>query len=159
MALFRRPIDRPMMLASLGLAAGLTMIVLAAVTATTGKAELNLPSEIELVYPKDRDTILRQEGIVVDMIPGYTGRLEIDGLQIPTDEVATSANPVPGSQVGEIFNVKFDPGNNKLTYQPRVGAPIEKFDVGNHDLLVIYWRIDQGPERAFSYRSTFKVTL
>jgi hypothetical protein len=159
MALFRRPVDRSMLLASLGLAAGLTMIVLAAITATTGQDELNLPSEIELVYPKDRDTVLRQEGIIVDMLPGYTGRLEIDGLQLPTAEVATSGVPVPGSKVDPVFGVQFDPGNNKLTYQPRVGAPIEKFEIGTHDLLVIYWRIDQGPERAFSYRSTFKVTL
>jgi hypothetical protein len=148
-----------MLIASIGVAFGLFLIVLAAMSATTGQDELNLPSEIELVYPREGDTILRQETISIDLIPGYTGVIEIDGIRLPTDQVETSANVAPGDTVPDVLSAKFDPGTNRLTYQPRTGAPIEQFNVGTHDILVIYWRMDQGPERAYSYRSTFKVTL
>lgn len=159
MARLRRPIDRSMLIASIGLAVGVFLIALAAITATTGQDELNLPDEIELVYPRDGDTILRQETISVDLLPGYTGLIEIDGIRLPTDEVETSQDVAPGDTVPSVLGAKFDPGTNRITYQPRPGAPIEQFEVGTHDILVIYWRLDQGPERAFSYRSTFKVTL
>jgi hypothetical protein len=148
-----------MLFASFGVAVGLFLIIMAGVTATTGRSELNLPEEIELVYPRDGDSILRQDAISVDLMPGYTGELEIDGVRVPTEQADTNRNAAPGDTVPDVLTVKFDPGTNKLTYQPREGAPIESFEVGTHELMVIYWRIDQGPERAYSYRWTFKVSL
>jgi hypothetical protein len=51
----------------------------------------------------------------------------------------------------------FEPGNSTLSFTPTVGAPIEKFTQGRHQVTVVYWRIIDGRSTARSYSWDFNV--
>ena len=66
-------------------------------------------------------------------------------------------NVAPGEQVDLPTTAVFDPGNAVISFQPVEGALIESFTEGIHEVRVIYWRIEDGPEQALSYRWEFNV--
>jgi hypothetical protein len=45
------------------------------------------PSAVESVSPAGGDLDLRQGTIMADLAPGYTGYLEIDGIEVPADDL------------------------------------------------------------------------
>ena len=131
----------------------------------TGDKRSRLPSEIERVQPSLGDKVLNQVGLLVDLIPGYIGRLVIDGLPFQTVSTA-EPEPVGGSGVATpttLFvddpnSVRYDAGNNTLGYQPRPGGAIERFSVGRHFVTVIYWKVEESEASSFSYTWYFDVT-
>jgi hypothetical protein len=44
-----------------------------------------------------------------------------------------------------------------ISFQPVEGALIESFSQGLHEVRVIFWRTEDGPEQALSYRWDFNV--
>jgi hypothetical protein len=159
MPLIRRPIDRPMLLASLGLALGMMLIVYGFTTVQTGNESIGLPKEIQLISPQPDDRVLRQSPVSADLETGYTGKLVIDDTEIEVVEVTANAANRPGQPpADQILTTRFDPGSNTLTYQPADGAPIAQFAPGRHRVKLIYWRIDLGPESARTHTWDFNVT-
>ena len=67
-------------------------------------------------------------------------------------EIATSV------ALDDATSVRFDAGNNVLTYQPRPGGTIERFRSGRHIVKVFYWKIAEGEKTALSYTWYFDVT-
>jgi len=63
----------------------------------------------------------------------------------------------PGEQVDLPTTAVFDPGSNVISFQPVEGALIESFSEGLHEVQVIFWKIEDGPEQALSYRWEFTV--
>ena len=63
----------------------------------------------------------------------------------------------PGEQIDLPTTAVFDPGNAVISFQPVEGALIESFTEGLHEARVIFWRIEDGPEQALSYRWEFNV--
>ena len=158
-----RRIDRGLLLASLAIACGLLLIIFGVTTALTGNDGIDRPEAIESVQPVENAVqVLQQERVVVDLEAGYEARLIIDGVELPTSVIGQSdvdpfEAPAPGQQVDLPTTAVFDPGNSVISFQPVEGAPIESFTQGLHEVQVIFWRIEEGPEQARSYRWEFNV--
>ncbi|MEZ5218986.1 MAG: hypothetical protein R2715_20955 [Ilumatobacteraceae bacterium] len=154
----RRPIDRKLLLASVGLAIGVALIVFAFTSSVTGNEAQGLPDAIENIAPQRDDEVLRQSQVLADLAAGYSGRLIIDGKELEVVEVQATPDVRPGEDVGsDILVTRFDTGTRILTYQPREGAPIASFATGVHQVTVIYWPIAE-PERTRSFTWQFRVT-
>lgn len=159
----KRRFDRGLLIASLAIAVGLVLVVFALTTALTGNDGIDRPEAIESIQPVENAVqVLQQERVVVDLLAGYEARLVIDGIELPTtvigqNDVDPFEQPAPGQQVDLPTTAVFDPGNAVISFQPVEGALIESFTEGIHEVRVIYWRIEDGPEQALSYRWEFNV--
>lgn len=158
-----RRIDRGLLIASLVIACGVILVIFGVTTALTGDDGVNRPPAIESVQPVENAVqVLQQERVVVDLQAGYQARLVIDGIELPTTTIGQSdvdpaQQPEPGQQVDLPTTAVFDPGNAVISFQPVEGALIESFVQGTHEARVIFWRIEDGPEKALSYRWEFDV--
>ncbi len=157
----RRKVDRGLLIASFAIACGLVLVVFGLFVAETGDEGVDRPDEVESVQPVENAVqVLRQERVVVDLQAGLEARLVIDGVELPTVQLGqTDVDPTaePGQQVELPPAAVFDPGNSVITYQPIDGAPVESFSEGMHEVKVIYWNIEDGPNRARSYTWSFNV--
>ncbi len=156
----RRPIDRGLLLASAGIAAGLVLVGLGVIVSVTGDEATRLPDEIESIAPvPDAVQVLSQTSVFVDLLTDYTGVLVIDDVEIDTVDLGAidSSGVEPGKQIDIPLATVYEPGNATLTYTPSEGGPIETFATGLHRVQVIYWRIEQGRSRAGLYTWTFNV--
>ena len=155
----RRRLDPAKLLLSLGFAIGIALIVFAFTTAKTGSNAPRVDNPaIEQLIPNPGDLVLRQSEVGVDLAHGYTGQLIIDEHPLVTEDVV-AAQPAPGETVPRILNVRFDPGDNTLLYQPEdvSGAPIRQFTPGQHTITARFWKIDEGESSAHEYSWTFRV--
>lgn len=158
----RKRIDVKLLLASLGIAAGVVLIIAGLRTSVTGREQLGLPPEIESVDPISGATqVLQQTRVFVDMIDGYEGVLVIDGVELPTVSLDDVSKAPPGLGEGEQIEVPegavFEPGNVTLTYTPEEGAIVGPFDTGTHIAEIIYWKTEDGRQKARSYTWSFYV--
>lgn len=159
----KRRFDRGLLIASLVIACGLVLVIFGVTTALTGSDGIDRPEAIESVQPVENAVqALQQERVVVDLQPGYEARLVIDGIELPTTVIGQSdVDPFdqakPGEQVDLPMTAVFDPGNAVISFQPVEGALIASFVAGLHEARVIFWRIEDGPEQARSYRWEFNV--
>ena len=87
-------LDRRRLVLSLVLAAALVGIWFALTTAETDP-QRKLPAAVENVSPADGELVLRQTQVVVDLAPGYRGKLFIDGQEIPLVERIRSVMGAP----------------------------------------------------------------
>jgi hypothetical protein len=139
------------------------LVIFALTSARTGDDGIDRPDAIESVQPVENAVqVLQQERVVVDLQPGYEARLVIDGIELPTTVIGEAdvdpfEQPAPGEQVDLPTTAVFDPGNNVISFQPVEGALIESFTEGLHEAEVIFWKIEDGPEQALSYRWEFTV--
>jgi hypothetical protein len=156
-----RKLDRGLLIASLVIAGGLALVVYGLFVAETGDEGVDRPDEVESVQPVENAVqVLRQERVVIDLEAGLEARLIIDGIELPTETLGqsnTDPTAEPGQQADLPLAAVFDPGNAVISYQPVEGAPIESFTQGLHDVTVIYWNIEDGPNRARSYAWSFNV--
>jgi hypothetical protein len=155
----RRRFDLRTFLVSLGFAVGILLIVYGFTSARTGSDAqgVKIPA-IERLIPSPDDLVLRQSEVGVDLATGYTGQLIIDGQPLRTEEVVASGSANPGT-IPRIVNVRFDPAENTLLYQPvdLPGAPIKQFAPGPHTITARFWKIGESEEDAHQYSWTFKV--
>ena len=146
--------------ASMAIAIGLVLVFLGVSKATTGKEAQKTPDQIESILPvRSAIQVQNQEPIVVDLIEGYTGRLELNGVSIETfslSDVSTGTFD-PGAQVTLPKATIFEPGNFTLTFTPSEGAPVEEYISGVNIVTVTYWKIVDGPNRARSFTWQFDV--
>lgn len=154
----RRRIDKTLLAVSLVCAIGIMLVIRGLLVGVTGEERSDLPAAIERVDPvPEAVRVLSQTSVFVDLAPGYTGRLVVDGVEIETvgiDEIGNESVE-PGQQVSLPPATIYEPGNATLTFTPAAGAPVEEFGEGLHEATVVYWRIDEGPERSRSYTWTF----
>lgn len=146
------------------LALGVALILVGVSSSSTGRSQSRLPAEIEEIRPSLGDKVLNQADIQVDLAPGYTGRLIVDDIPFPTvstaaDEPAGESGSAPTTTLAlSPDDVRFDAGNNVLSYQPRPGGSIERFGSGRHLVKVVYWKIVEGEKSSLSYTWYFDVT-
>lgn len=134
--------------ASLVIAVGIVLVFVGLSTSVTGKAAQKTPAEIESISPvRSATQVQSQERIVVDLADGYTGKLIVNGVELPTFSLDELQTP-PGGQVDLPPAVIFEPGNDTLSFTPVAGAPIEKFETGINTVTVIYWKEVDGPNFA-----------
>jgi hypothetical protein len=167
----RKPLDVKLVLVSLAIALGLVMIGYGVLTGVTGDDVTKLPSAIESIDPRpDAVQVPSQTTIVVDLEPGYTGRMIIDGVAYETYDPSRDGGadpdvdnaPTPGEQVDIPAGVVYDEGRATLTFIPGEEVGFDEFAVGNHIVGVIYWKLEdevegEPPSRVQSYSWTFNI--
>ena len=152
-------LDKQLLLASVGIGLGLTLVILGFNTGLTGREAANIPEEIEGISPGDNERVLRQSQVIVDFIEGFNAKLFIDGIELTTtrlDEISAGRQVQPGAQIDLPPTAIFDPGNYTISFLPQEGAPIETFSQGLHTVTVRYWKVIDGPEKARSYSWEFE---
>ena len=157
----RKRIDKWTLALSLVIAVGLVLIGRGLAVSLTGDDRAKLPVEIESVEPyPEAVQVLSQSRVFVDLEPGYTGVLVVDGVELPTidiDDVDEQFEADPGQQIDLPATTIFEPGNFTLTFVPSEDALVHKFETGPHQAQVIYWKITEGRQYPLSYTWTFNV--
>ncbi len=107
----------------------------------------NQPKAIELLYPPCNTQAFQQAQVGVDMAPGYTVDLTINGEPIPLDQVQNRAaeNSVDVAVVPDIF--LFTPGSGKA---------IERLKAGPNTATVSYRKVgaNEATRRSFTWSFT-----
>ena len=151
---------RRLLVCSLVIAAGLLLVVLGFRASVTGRKALALPPTIESVDPiRGAVRVPAQTSVFVDLLPGFTGVLVIDGVELETVDLGNlgSASQVPGQQVSLPAATIYEKGNATLTFVPSEGAAIESFTQGTHTATVIFWKVLESRQRSQLYTWTFSV--
>ena len=112
-------------------------------------------SAIESYQPAPGGRVLRQSEVGVVLEDGYDGRITIDGVAIPEEQMVGAIDPT---------NPEYDPEagprpNNKsvVKFQPGPGQAVTEYDTGSVEITIRYWRIADGPETATSTTYTVSV--
>ncbi len=156
----RPRIDKTLVIVILLVGLGIALVGRGLLVGITGEDRANLPELIEQVDPVPESVqVLSQSNVFVDLATGYTGVLVIDGLEIETININELRTPEvkPGEQIDLPAVTIFDPGNATLTFSPSDNAAIRDFSEGQHRAEVIYWKVEDGRQRARSYSWTFNV--
>jgi hypothetical protein len=90
--------------------------------AEDGNGARVVDSAVERLVPDDGDATLRQAEIGVDLAPGWTAALAIDGRPIPDDEVRRN-DPL-----------------NQVFFTPGEGRVIDELAPGPHQASALIWR-------------------
>jgi hypothetical protein len=100
-----------------------------------------IDSAVEEVVPGNGDAALRQSEIGVDLVPGWTAVLAVDGREIPEDQLRRN-EPL-----------------NQVFFMPGEGQEIEELDPGPHVATALIWRpADQTREDGRQVTWRFRVS-
>jgi hypothetical protein len=97
---------------------------------------------IEVYVPADGNEILRQERFGVDLRPGFTGVLQLNGVEIPLDQLDDDTL----ASTGEVY---FTPGE---------GLAVERYDAGQNCATAVVWPVEDSRSDARDYSWCFNVT-
>ena len=126
-------------------------------SAQTGSEGVDRPDEIESISPVENAVqVLQQERIFVDFEFGYEARLIVDGIELETTSIG-ELEVAPGAQLEFPPTAIFDPGNSTISFTPNDDAEITELFQGQHEVRVVYWKIEDGPQNARSYNWKFVV--
>jgi hypothetical protein len=150
--------QRRLLLCSLVIAGGIVFVIIGFQSSVTGRAALALPATIEDIDPvRGAVRVPAQTEVFVDLLPGYTGVLVIDGTELETVDPNDLKSGPGGEQVSLPRTTIYERGNATLTFVPAEGAKIESFTQGTHTATVIYWKILESRQKSQSYTWTFSV--
>jgi hypothetical protein len=158
----KRP-DGKLLLASLGIALGIVLVVIGVSTSVTGREEQHLPDAIEEIEPiRGATQVPQQSRIFVDLQAGYEAELTIDDVVLETislDEVGGPSLTAPpdGQQLKLPPGAIYEPGNATISYTPVEGGPIEVLAPGLHTSTVTFWKAIEGRSHARTYTWQFTV--
>jgi hypothetical protein len=118
------------------------LIVVAYWLRTDDDSDLAVTSNdaLEEIIPQRASEILRQDQVGIDLTPGYSGRLNINGVPIPEED----------TDVTEALNlVVFRPGPDKV---------FESLEPGENCVLATYWETRLGDGESETINWCFEVT-
>lgn len=98
-----------------------------------------LPEAVESVSPPGGNLDLRQVTISADLAPGYTGILNLDGVELPLDQ-----------------QVVVD-ALNSVTFRPDPNGDFGELAPGPHCATVRYRRIGRPAEESATYNWCFRL--
>jgi hypothetical protein len=99
-------------------------------------------SPVELLIPPRDSEILRQEAVGVDLRPGWTGVLQVNGVEIPEDQV-------------DAANVA---STGVITYTVGDGKAVERFEAGRNCVTAVVWRVEESRAQSRDISWCFNVT-
>jgi len=117
---------RLIIVAMLALAASLFAV--AVIVYRGNPSSSDLPVAITSVSPQPNSNVLIQTDILVDLAVGYTADLEVNGFEIPEDQ---------------LFRI---PALNSLRFEVRDGQIVDRLRADQNCVRVMYWLIAEGPE-------------
>ena len=156
----RRRLSPEVLVVSGAIAAGLILVFLGLTSATTGRDALGYPDAIVDVSPAPNDRqVLSQTEILVDLADGYEAVLFLDGIELPVTRLEDVAGRLvePGQQIDLPPTAIYDQGNSLIRFEPRQGAPVERYRVGVHQAKVVFWKIEEGRVASRSFSWSFEV--
>ena len=106
----------------------------------------NQPAAIEVLYPQCNTLILNQAQVGVDMAPGYTAELTVNGIAIPLDQTDNrpAASTVDTRTAPDLF--LFTPGPGKV---------IEKLKPGVNSAIVFYRKLSENESTTKTFQFFF----
>jgi hypothetical protein len=119
-----------------------SLIVLAYWLRSDDDSDLAVTSDdaLEKIIPQRASEVLRQDQIGIDLAPGYSGRLNLNGVPIPKED----------TDVTEALNlVVFRPGPDKI---------FEALEPGENCVLATYWKTRLGDDESQNVTWCFEVT-
>jgi hypothetical protein len=140
------------------IACGIVLVILGFQSSVTGRKALALPATIENIDPvRGAVRVPAQTAVFVDLLPGYTGVLVVDDIELETVDPNDLKTGVGGQQITLPPTTIYERGNATLTFVPAKGAKIESFAQGTHTATVIFWKVLESRQRSQSYTWTFSV--
>lgn len=122
-----------------GLLLAANVWIIAGVSQRTNR-EPTLPNAVEELIPKPGDLVSPQSTIGVNLRDDLSGALQLDGVEIPLDQVVEQ--PTVGI----------------ITFAPGPEKELTKLPQGSHTITVVYWaRASTREEGSTAYTWTFKV--
>ena len=79
------------------------------------------PDVVERLIPRSGAEVIRQAELGIDLAPGYEGRLVVNGVEIPEDEL------------------RLVPEQNEVFFAPGEGKAVERLDAGPNCVVAIVW--------------------
>lgn len=163
----RDPLPQPLfswrrlvVVAALALAA-LCLVVAARSGGDQADSASGATSAIVSYQPVPGGRVLRQSEIGVVLEDGWDGRLTINGVAIPEDEMVGAIDPNSDEYLSlpeELRDQGPRPNNkNVVMFQPGPGQAITEYDTGTVEVTVRYWRIADGAETARTTTYTVRV--
>lgn len=118
-------------------------------------------SAIESYQPSPGGRVLRQSEVGVVLEDGYDGRITIDGVAIPEEQMVGAVDP-ESPEYQQLTDEQRDLGprpNNKnvVKYQPGPGKAVTEYATGSVEVTIRYWRIADGADSATSTTYTVRV--
>lgn len=77
---------------------------------------------VEALVPADGSQVLRQSEIGIDLAPEWTGVLQVNGIEIPEDQLRRV------------------PAQNQVFFTPGPGQEIEELPAGRVQIVALIWR-------------------
>lgn len=158
----RRRFDVKLMIASLGIAVGVVLVVLGFLGSVTGNEQQGLPDVVESIDPvRDAAQVPQQTRVFIDFQIGYEAVMIIDGIELPVVSLDDVGKTPPGLGEGGGDQIEippgaiWEPGNATLTFEPGPSQVIEAFDTGLHTVTVRYWKTEDGPDRFRTFTWSF----
>ena len=105
--------------------------------------------------PEPGSHVLRQSSVGVQLLPGYDGRLTIDGVAIPEDQLVGVVLPGDANydpELGIRPNTR-----NRVFYTPGPDKAVDAYRTGEVRVTAHFWRIADGESAARSISWAFFV--
>lgn len=154
----RDPLPQPLLswrrLALVALLAVAVGCIVVAARSGGGSDDAGIGSDEAIVayLPTPGGRVLRQSQVGVELQPSYDGRLTINDVAIPEEQMVGAI--VPGSEAWErLTDVQRQQGprpNTKqlVMFQPGEGKAITEYDTGTVEISVRLWKVADGPQTA-----------
>jgi hypothetical protein len=95
--------------------------------------------------PGPGDKVLRQSEVGAELKPGYDGRVLVNGVEIPEDQMIGALDP--GSSEAQRFGVR--PNNrNEVFFKPEQGKVIDTLRTGVNTVTIRFWPEKEGEQSA-----------
>jgi hypothetical protein len=92
---------------------------------------------VSSISPGPNEKIPQQGQIVIQLMAGWAGRLQVDQRTIPDSQLNRSEDPTVAS-------------HQQLIFQPGPGKALEYFPAGQNCATLTYWQLRTGPEQSFT---------
>jgi hypothetical protein len=111
--------------------------------------------------PTPGGRVLRQSEVGVVLEEGYDGRITIDGVAIPEEQMVGAVDP-ESTEYQQLSDEQRDLGprpnkKNVVKYQPGPGKAVSEYATGSVEITIRYWRIADGPDTATTTTYTVRV--
>ena len=143
------------------LAVAVGALVVAARAGGDDGSGVDLDRAILMYTPDPGGRVLRQSQVGVELAAGYDGRIAVNGVSIPEEEMVGAI--VPGSEAWERLSPEQQrlgprPNNKSLVmFQPGEGKAVTEYDTGAVDVSVRFWKQSDGPDSARTVSYTIYV--
>jgi hypothetical protein len=105
--------------------------------------------------PNDGAQALRQTQVGADLAVGYDGRLVINGIEIPEEQMVGARDPAQVAPDDLAQNGLRANNRNQVYFKPGPGKVIETFESGTVDITLRYFKEGQPGEGAGTVRWSF----